>query len=337
MNRDMFGWLEDIKAAKIKKALPILSFPATQLMGITVRELIADSERQAEGIRLIAARNDAYAANSLMDLSVEAECFGAQIRFSDNEIPTVIGSCIDGYEQAEALRVPEVGCGRTGIYVDAIRKAAVTITDRPVFGCTIGPFSLAGRLVGVTDAMIKCYEEPETMHLLLEKATEFIIAYCLAYKRAGANGTALAEPLAGMMSPALAQEFSCTYVKRIVDAVQDQNFIVLYHNCGNATVHMLDHILGIGAAAYHFGNAIKMIDVLERAPANTVVMGNLDPAGQLRDGTPDSVRAATEEILNACGKYDNFVISSGCDVPPAAKWENIDTFFDTVREYYAGK
>ncbi|MPN60495.1 hypothetical protein SDC9_208223 [bioreactor metagenome] len=66
-------------------------------------------------------------------------------------------------------------------------------------------------------------------------------------------------------------------------------------------------------------------------------MGNLDPAGQLRDGTPDSVRTATLDLLNACGEYDNFVVSTGCDVPPAAKWENIDAFFDTVRDYYAGK
>lgn len=36
-----------------------------------------------------------------------------------------------------------------------------------------------------------------------------------------------------------------------------------------------------------------------------------------------------------CGKYPNFVISSGCDIPAAAKWENIDAYFSAVSEYYS--
>lgn len=36
--------------------------------------------------------------------------------------------------------------------------------------------------MNVTEAMIYCYEEPDMVHILLEKATDFIIAYCRAYK-----------------------------------------------------------------------------------------------------------------------------------------------------------
>ncbi len=337
MSKDMKKWLADIKNEPQKKAFPILSFPVTQLMGIHVRELIADSDRQAQGMKIIADRNDAYGANSLMDLSVEAECFGAEIAYADDEIPTVRGRLIENHADAQALKVPAFGTGRTGIYVDAVKKAVALIQDRPVFGCLIGPFSLAGRLLGVTEAMIMCYEEPQTVQLLLEKSVEFIIKYALAFKAAGADGVALAEPLAGMMSPALSKEFSCGYVKRIVDAVQDDNFIVIYHNCGNSTLYMIDSILEVGAAAYHFGNAIQMSEMLAHIPADTVVFGNVDPAGQLRDGTPQSVKQATLDILNACGHHSNFIISSGCDIPPGAKWENIDAFFETVREFYATK
>jgi uroporphyrinogen decarboxylase len=335
MKRNMSAWLEEIKSEKNKKAFPILSFPVAQLMGINVRELISDSEKQAQGMKIIADRNAAYGSNSLMDLSVEAECFGAEIAYSDNEIPTVKGRLINNLQDAQALKVPEFGSGRTGIYVNAVKKAVATITDRPVFGCVIGPFSLSGRLLSVTEALVMCYEEPETVHMLLEKATEFIIKYCLAYKEAGANGVALAEPLAGMMSPGLSKEFSCTYVKRIIDAVQDENFIVIYHNCGNSTIYMIDAILEVGASAYHFGNAINMSEMLPHIPPDTIVMGNLDPAGQLRDGTVESVRTATFDLLNACGLNSNYVISSGCDIPPGAKWENIDAFFTAVSEYYS--
>ncbi len=335
MKRDMKAWLEELKAAPAKKAMPVLSFPAIQLMGVSVKELISDSDLQAKGMALVAQRVDSAASVSLMDLSVEAECFGAQIRVSDEEVPTVVGQVVSTEEEAQALAIPEVGACRTGLYIDAIKKAAGLITDRPVFAGVIGPFSLAARLLDVTEVMIDCYEEPDMVHIVLDKVTQFLCAYCQAYKEAGANGVVLAEPVAGLLSPALAEEFSGPYVKRIVDAVQDDSFLLIYHNCGGSTIQQIDSILATGSAAYHFGNAIDMAEMMTHIPAGTVAMGNVDPAGEFRNGTPDSIRAATLAVMDACCKYPNFVISSGCDIPPLSRWENIDAFFAAVREYYS--
>ena len=337
MKRDMKQWMKDVVDAPVKRAVPVLSFPAIQLMGITVRELISSSDAQAKGMKLVADRVPTGASVSLMDLSVEAECFGSQIRFSDDEVPTVVGSVVSSLEEVEALSGPAVGAGRTGIYIEAIQKAVDLIQDRPVFAGVIGPFSLAGRLMDVTEAMIYCYEEPEMVAALLDKVTDFLIAYCKAYKEVGANGVVMAEPLAGLLSPALAEEFSAPYVKRVVDAVQDDNFSVVYHNCGNAAIQMIDSILGTGAAMYHFGNAISMKEMLQHIPAGTIAMGNVDPAGQLRNGTPESVRAETLRIMGECCDHPNFVISSGCDIPPMSPWETIDAFFQAVDEFYQKK
>ena len=66
-----------------------------------------------------------------MDLSLEAEAFGSTIRVSDDEVPTVIGSIVSTEEEADALKVPEIGVGRTQIYIDAIEKHANSSpTDR---------------------------------------------------------------------------------------------------------------------------------------------------------------------------------------------------------------
>lgn len=335
MKRDMKAWLEALHDAPVKKAMPVLSFPAVQLMGITVRELISSAEAQAEAMELVAKRTDAAASVSLMDLSVEAECFGSEIRFSDEEVPTVVGSIITTEEEARALEVPAVGAGRTGLCVEAIRKAAQRITDRPVFAGVIGPFSLAARLTDVTEAMVLCYDEPDMVHILLEKSTRFITEYCRAFKEAGANGVVIAEPVAGLLNPALEEEFSAPYIKQIVDAVQDDSFLVIYHNCGGAVIRQIDSILSTGAAAYHFGNAIDMAEMMPHITADTVAMGNVDPAGEFRGGTPESIRAATHKVMESCREYPNFVISSGCDIPPLSRWENIDAFFAAVAEFYA--
>lgn len=331
---DMRKWLDDLRSSKRKKALPILSFPSVSLLGISVRELIADSDSQALGMKRIAEQVDSAAAVSLMDLSVEAECFGAQIRIFDDEVPTVVGRLIHDEDEANALIVPSVGAARSGLYVEAIRKAAALITDRPVFAGMIGPFSLAARLLDVTEIMMDCYEDPDMVHTVLDKCTEFLIEYAKAYRDAGANGIMMAEPVAGLLSPTLEEEFSSPYVKRIVDAVGADDFIVIYHNCGDNTPKMVKSILSTGAAAYHFGNSIDMKKMLEAIGDDVIVMGNVDPAGEIRLGDPESVRMATLSVMEACCEHPNFVISSGCDIPPLSPWENINAFFDAVGEFY---
>lgn len=316
MKRNMYEWVDSLKTTAPKKTTPVLSFPAVQLMGVTVRDLISSSALQARGMELVAQRVPSGASVSLMDLSVEAECFGSQIRFTDDEVPTVVGSILSDEAAAEALTIPPIGAGRTRIYIEAIEKACTCITDRPVLAGVIGPFSLAGRLLDVTEAMVYCYSEPDMVHTVLEKATSFLIDYIKAYKAVGAHGVVIAEPLAGLLSPALAQAFSADYCKRIVDAVQDEHFIVVYHNCGNTTILTIDSILSVGAKILHFGNAIDMAEMMPHIPSDIVAMGNVDPAGEFRNGTPQSIRTATLAVMEKCCKYPNFVISSGCDIPP---------------------
>ena len=335
MKYDMKLWLESLKGSHKKKPLPILSFPCVSLLGVSVRELISDSDLQARGMKAVADRTDAAASVSFMDLSVEAECFGATVVISDDEVPTVKGRMINDADEADALEVPSVDSGRAPIYIDAIKKATELIGDRPVLAGMIGPFSLAARLLDVSEIMMDCYDDPDMVHTVLEKVTSFLCEYAKAYKAAGANGIVMAEPVSGLLSPMLEEEFSSPYVKQIVEAVQSEDFAVIYHNCGDNVPKMLDSILTTGAAAYHFGNAVDMErDIIAHVPSDVLVMGNIDPAGVLRLGTPEKVKEETLALLEKCSKYENFLLSSGCDIPPMTPWENIDAFFAATNDYY---
>ena len=319
-------------AAKVgsKKALPILSFPAAQKLGVSVETLVKSAALQARAMEIIAHDTATIAAVSLMDLSVEAEAFGAQVRFTEDEVPAIVGQLISDEDEANALEVPDLTAGRASLCVEAVRTAKQHIADKPVLAGMIGPYSLAGRLCDVTEIMYLCFDEPETVHTVLNKVTKYLIQYGQAMKDAGADGIMMAEPLAGILSPDMAEEFSMPYVKRIINALQDEAFAVIYHNCGNSVPQMLEAIYQLGASAYHFGNAIDMEAVMKVTPADILVMGNIDPAGQFASGTVDSITAATRELLDQCGAYPNFVPSSGCDIPAHAKWENIHAFFAAV-------
>ena len=328
MNVSKLLW--DAAQSDAHRGLPILSFPAAQKLNVTVEQLVKDAELQARTMEIIAAQTETLAAVSLMDLSVEAEAFGAKVQFFTDEVPAVVGQLVSDLDEAEALEVPDLSKGRAATCVEGIRLAKERIGDKPVLAGMIGPYSLAGRLMDVTEIMYVCYDEPEAVHAVLEKATRYLIQYAGAMKQAGADGIVIAKPLAGILSPDMAAEFSHPYAKKIVDAMQTDDFAVIYHNCGNSVSHMLSGIFSIGAAAYHFGNAVDMAEVMAAAPADCLCMGNVDPAAQFVQGTVESMTEATKSLLAQCGHYKNFVISSGCDIPYHAKWENIQAFFNAL-------
>lgn len=331
---NMKKWIKEYIDMPVKKAMPILSFPGTQIIGHTVDELVRDGHLQALCMEAIAKRYPNMGISvSLMDLSVEAEAFGAKVQYSEDDVPTMHGALIEDEEGADALEVPEVGAGRTGECVKGIKEAKELITDRPVLAGIIGPYSLAGRLLDMTEIMILCYEEPEMVETVLEKATAFLIEYAKVFKEAGADGIVMAEPAAGLLSPNLIEEFSNPYVQKVREAVEDENFLFVYHNCGNITP-IMNQIKEIDAMAYSVGNAIDMEDALKGLQEDSMIIGNIDPAGVICHGTPEMIKRETKELMSRCCKYKNFVIASGCDIPPATPLENVDAFFEAVEEFY---
>ena len=272
-------------------------------------------------------------ALNMMDLSVEAEAFGAEVKFEENEVPAVIAPVIEDISEADTVEVPEIGAGRTNIYIEGVKKAKELITDIPVFCGVIGPYSLAGRIFDMMELMMSCYDDPDNVKVLVKKCAEFLINYLKAFKEAGADGVIMAEPASGMLSPDMCEEFSTPFVKEIIDAVADDNFVFVYHNCGNNTIAMADTIASLGADIYHFGNAIDLSKMIPLMPEDSVVMGNVDPV-LFKNGTPEVIEKATREVFEKCKGYDNFMLSSGCDIPAEAKWENLDAYFSTVKKLY---
>ena len=313
------------------KFLPVLSFPVARKLGHSVGEFVKSADLQAETMAWIARNTPVDAVLGPMDLSVEAEAFGANVRFSDNEVPVVTGQLVSDEDAVAALAVPPPDAGRCAMTAAAIAKVKAAGVEKKVYGGMIGPFSLAGRLADVNEMMFLLMDEPETVHSLLEKTAAFLVSYGAALKAAGADGLFMAEPLAGVIAPSALEEFSAPYVRRLVEALQTSDFPLVYHNCGGSVVKAAEAIFAQGAAGCHFGNAIDMAEMLAKAPAETLVMGNVDPVSVLAQGTPETIRAAVKSLVEKCESYPNFVLSSGCDIPASTPWENIEAFFDAVK------
>lgn len=326
-------WKNNILQSKEKKAMPIMTYPGLNLVGGSVNNMVTHGDVQYNCIKTLSDRYPSIASATLiMDLSVEAELFGSKISYSENEIPTVSQRLIDTLESVSEIKIPEIGGARTHENLLAAKLATETITDRPVLGGIIGPYSLAGRLYDITEIMMAILIEPDGAHELLAVCTEFLKKYAKAFKDIGCDGVIIAEPAAGLLAKEQCDEFSSRYVKQIVDYVQDENFIVILHNCGN-TVDLVGSMLSTGAEGFHFGNAVDMARILVQIPADKLVFGNIDPAGVIKNSSPAEIRIKCLELLEKTKSYNNFILSSGCDIPPGTKLENIDAFFNALNEF----
>jgi len=331
-NKNMRAWIQEVIRKKQRMAIPIMTHPGIELIGHTVLEAVSDGNVHFKAIQALNQKYPSAACTSIMDLTVEAEAFGASVHFSENEVPTIVGRLVTDKESVEKLQIPDLTSGRIPQYLLANRLTAEYSKDKPIFGGTIGPFSLAGRLYDISEFMLACYCEPDVAELLLKKCTDFLKSYCLELKKQGADGVFMAEPAAGLLPNEACSEFSSQYIQTIVEAVQDDSFMVILHNCGN-TGHCTAAMLETGAWGTHFGNKIDMVQALNDCPPDMLVMGNLDPVSGFQSATPEAFRSNTLELLNATSDYPNFVLSSGCDVPPHTPLANIDAFFDALEEF----
>lgn len=313
-------------------AIPIMTNPGIEIVGESVLDAVTSGTVHYNAIKAVSDQYASMACTVIMDLTVEAEAFGATISFPEDEIPSVTGRLLSDAAAVENLKIPNLTAGRVPEYILANKLAVENIKGKPVLSGCIGPYSLAGRLYDMSEIMMAIYLEPETVLALLEKCTQFLIEYCKALKAVGSDGIIIAEPAAGLLRNEDCITYSTDFVRKIVEAVQDDEFIVILHNCGN-TGHCTDAMIKSGAKGLHFGNSIDMRKVLDECPTEIIVMGNMDPVGVFKMGTPELVRKTTEGLLELTKTHKNFILSSGCDMPPFVPEENIKSFFDAVGKF----
>jgi uroporphyrinogen decarboxylase len=325
---------EFILGSQHRLAMPVGAYSGLHLTGKTVAKATNDYMIQVNSILALYERYQSPFLQTAMDLSIEAEAFGSQVRFDEGEIPTITGRLVTSREDMTKLFAPKVGHKRTIVPLSVVPylKEQMDGKDAFVLGGMIGPFSLVGRLYGVTESLLLTREDPDLLTDLLKMAVNFLLRYAEAFRGVGADGIIMAEPAAGLMSPSMLARFSVPYVRQIIEPLQTEDFSFLYHNCGAKLAH-LDEILKDGAALHHFGKPMDIVAALQRVDDQTILAGNLDPASAFVGSTADEVYQQTTDLLQATAGRRNFLLSSGCDLPPNMSLDKLDAFYQAVSDF----
>jgi uroporphyrinogen decarboxylase len=63
-----------------------------------------------------------------------------------------------------------------------------------------------------------------------------------------------------------------------------------------------------------------------------ILAGNLDPSAVFHAGTPEQVYAQALALAKEVKSYPNFILSSGCDLPPGTPVKNLEAFYQAARD-----
>ncbi len=309
-------------------AIPLVGYPGVHLTGTTIKQNVQQPAVHWQTMQALYERFQPDGLFCLMDLSVEAGALGLDVLFADMDSPTVSEHPVKTAADLERFR----GCdiladARLQGFVAAVGHMAVEL-DTLVGGYVIGPFSLAGLLLGATEAVMATITEPELLQATLRLATDAIKPYVWALEAAGADMVAILEPSGSLLAPYQFETCCGAYVREIVAEMQGASIL---HICGQTT-HLLDAMAATGAQGLSLDAMVSLPDAAARLPSELVLIGNLDTVQVLGQKGPREVYRAASDLIAAMAPHRNFVLSSACDLPPETPHENIDALLQAARD-----
>ena len=212
--------------------------------------------------------------------------------------------------------------------------------DFAVFGSVCEVYEYLWRIIGTENALVWMMTEPELMEDFTNRIGKFLLDLAKAQIEAGAgrlSGMYIWGDVAyrnGMLfSPELWRKYFKPHTKALIDLFHENNLMVVYHGCGNAT-KIYEDMIEIGLDAYNPLEAKADLDVVEirKTYGNRLgFVGNIDMR-VLESGDPTAIRREVLYKLQA-GVGGGWVFQSDHSVSSDVEPETYELAIATLREF----
>ena len=309
-------------------AAPLLGFPGIQLTGTNLKTNLFNPRLQADSLMRIADETGIDVIFQMMDLSIEAGALGLTVKYPAFESPSVeehpVGSAADlkRFENIDIMN----DC-RVKSSIEAVRLLKLE-QDRPVVAYICGPFSLAALLVGATEILMAMFDKPDEILEIIKFCAEQETRYALALQEAGADAICVLEPTAMMLPPGDFETYAGSFLNEMNSKLEAP---IILHICGN-TSHLIEDMCKTGAAGLSLDTPMDFAEVIKQMPDDVCLIGNIDPANLMLRGKPEEIEEAVLELKEKMKEYNNFILSTGCDLPPDTPLENIKAFVKAAKK-----
>ena len=202
---------------------------------------------------------------------------------------------------------------------------------RAIWFMTTGPLSNAARIVETQFLMECLIENPDFVEDLFKFSVESFKAAVEPVLDIGVDVLDFSSSPGSpdLVSPRMYRRFFWPHDKTMVDWIHMKGVKAVFHICGN-TMPIIEDMANTGADGISIESMADMTKARERI-GKIALVGNIDPARILMNGTPEDVTKACIEAMRTGGVDGAFVLAPGCDVPPTCTPENIKAMIDSAK------
>ena len=305
--------------------MPITMMLAADLAGARYGEYARDHRVLADAQMAVAERFDFDYVSSISDPAREASDLGASIEWFDDQPPAIVESraLLDRKSKLDGLHLPDPAApGRMRDRVEAVRLLAERAgATRIVEGWVEGPCAMGADLRGLNTLMLDFSDDTPFVEALFDFTVRMEVEFARAQVAAGATLIGVGDAAASLVGPKLYTQYVTPCEQRLVVAIHALGVPVRLHICGN-TRRIVEGMGQTGADIIDLDFPTPLAHARSAMRKTQVLLGNIDPVRQLRDGTPASVEAALAECHRQAGAA--YICGAGCEVPRGTPHANLE-------------
>lgn len=270
------------------------------------------------------------AAILFSDILMIPEALQVGLTFEEKKGP-VIARPLSTAEDVKALPAFDVAES-----LHFVAKGIACVKERlrvPLIGFCGAPFTVASYLIegGSSRDLRKTKKwllnDPQSFHELLSTLTRHSIAYLKMQIQAGVAAVQVFDSWTQMLAPTQLREFSFSYLKQIVDAIQPLGVPVIVFGKGfGPNIQELAAIRPT-AISVDWGSDLKSLR--RSLPAGIALQGNLDP--DILHAPKERLRAEVNALLDAMQGDSGYIFNLGHGIHPETSMEHVRTLVETVQ------
>ena len=280
------------------------------------------------------------AAILFSDILTVPDAMGLGLYFETGEGPR-FKKTVSTLADIEALPIPDPQKD-LGYVMDAVSTIRRELNGRvPLIGFSGSPWTLATYMVeggsskDFRKSKAMLYDNPQAMHLLLDKLAQSVTAYLNGQILAGAQAVQIFDSWGGSLSAAAYQEFSLAYMRKIVSGLIREHDgrkvpVILFTKGGGL---WLESIADAGADALGLDWTCDIGEARRRVGHKVALQGNMDPT--VLYANPTAIRQEVANILKSYGSGTGHVFNLGHGITPQVDPANAGAFIEAVHEFSA--
>lgn len=264
--------------------------------------------------------------------TIEAEAMGCTIKNGgEKNLPS---PAVHPYKPDDRPEMPAdfLQRGRIQELIRAVKLLKEMVGDKAfVIGGIIGPYSIAGSLMGVTDLLRASIRKPHLVPPFMEVGELAGTMLARELIKAGADAICIEDMMASldMISPKIYRELVWPWQKKQLE--QLRNIPTIIHICGNLD-DVMEDIANLGVTAISVETKVdapKSIEKLKKFDRFIPLIGGVDAVHTLFSGNVQKVK---EEVNKAI--VDGYhMIAPGCSIPPGTSTECFRAMVEEAESY----